>query len=198
MTIQTETKEAIAEIQEQIQELKTQIKTIESINLTQPITEKQWHLICETPLRNASTILTKILTNIFPKASEITIGANYAYFILYGIEIAIPTSREQGICINTEWYKKLNLPHWEIDNTTFQKKRPKRKEIDKAIQEANDIFSKKLNKYYKEKEMIDYKLFMLFNKVLPEINNFTTKYKTYPNTFLTKTIQDIKELENIE
>lgn len=198
MTIQTEIKEAVAEIQEQIQDLKDKIETIESINLIQPITEKEWHLICDTPLRYASTTLTKILTNSFPDATEIQMGANYVYFTLYEIQIAIPTSREQGICINTKWYKKLNPPHWEIHNTLFQKKQLKQKEIDKTIKEANDIFSKKLNKYYEEKKIIDTKLSILFNKILPEINSFSTEYKIYPNSFATKTIQEIKELENIE
>lgn len=97
--------EAINDLQEEIKEKQNQIELIKNINWSKPVDEKTWHAICETSLRT-SDLLKILVTNTFPDAQNIIIHPNYVYFDLYGFECAIPTSRNEGIYINTNWYQK--------------------------------------------------------------------------------------------
>lgn len=97
--------EAIAEINENIDELQNQLKLIQSIDFTKPVTEDEWHAICETPLRS-SDLLATLVKNIFPDAENILVHCNYVYFDLMGFKVQIPTSRARGINVDLSWYEK--------------------------------------------------------------------------------------------
>lgn len=97
--------DAIKDIDESINEKKTQIGIIKNIDWNKPVNEKTWHKICETPLRS-SDLLGDLLKNIFPDAEDINVHCNYVYFTLYGFKCAIPTTRCTGIHIDTSWYEK--------------------------------------------------------------------------------------------
>ena len=116
--------EAVKDLLEEKQEIENRISLIQSIDWNKPVTEDVWHEICETPIRG--TDLLKILvTNIFPEAEEIKVGANYVNFKLRGFDIQIPTSRCRGINIGTNWYKDPNTvciePRAHSETTTYMK-----------------------------------------------------------------------------
>lgn len=116
--------EAVKDLLEEKQEIENRISLIQSIDWNKPVTEDVWHEICETPIRG--TDLLKILvTNIFPEAEDIKIGANYVNFKLRGFDIQIPTSRCRGINIGTSWYKNPNTvciePRVHSETTTYMK-----------------------------------------------------------------------------
>lgn len=102
-----EIEKAIKELREEIKEKENYIHTIQKVNWEKPITEKEWHTICETPLRY-SPLLGVMLKNIFPEAKEIKVDCNYVFFALYGFQCVIPTSRCKGIEVRTDWYVKDN------------------------------------------------------------------------------------------
>lgn len=95
--------EAISDIEEQIDDLKSQKELIESFDFSKPVDEDTWHRICETPLRS-SNLLAVLVKNIFPEAEDILVHANYVYFNLLGFKIQIPTSYCRGINVDTGWY----------------------------------------------------------------------------------------------
>lgn len=99
--------EAIQDNEEQIEELKTQIELIKSIDFTNPVDEDTWHKICETPLRT-SKLLAVLVKNIFPDAEDILVHCNYVYFNLLGFKVQIPTSWSRGINVDMSWYSKDN------------------------------------------------------------------------------------------
>lgn len=97
--------DAIQDLEEQINETQKQIDFIKSIDFTKPVTESQWHKICETPLRY-SNLLATLVKNTFPLAENILVHCNYVYFDLLGFKVQIPTSYCQGINVDTSWYHK--------------------------------------------------------------------------------------------
>ena len=99
--------EAIKDLQEDIAEKQNQIELIKNIDWNKPVNEETWHKICDTPLRT-SDLLGVLVKNIFPEAENINIGCNYISFDLYGFRCALPTSRYNGVYIETGWYKKDN------------------------------------------------------------------------------------------
>ena len=48
--------DAIKELNREIDETKNKIVIVKSIDFTKPVTEKQWHTICETPLRSSDLL----------------------------------------------------------------------------------------------------------------------------------------------
>ena len=97
--------EAIKDLQEDITEKQNQIELIKNIDWNKPVNEETWHQICDTPLRT-SDLLGVLVKNIFPEAENMNIGCNYISFDLYGFRCALPTSRCNGVYIETGWYQK--------------------------------------------------------------------------------------------
>lgn len=99
--------EVIKDLQEDIAEKQNQIELIKNIDWNKPVNEETWHQICNTPLRT-SDLLGVLVKNVFPEAENINIGCNYVYFDLYGFRCALPTSRCNGVYIETGWYQNDN------------------------------------------------------------------------------------------
>lgn len=99
--------EVIKDLQEDIAEKQNQIELIKNIDWNKPVNEETWHQICDTPLRT-SDLLGVLVKNIFPEAANINVGCNYVYFDLYGFRCALPTSRCNGVYIETGWYQNDN------------------------------------------------------------------------------------------
>ena len=99
--------ESIKELQEDIIEKQNQIELIKNIDWNKPVDEKTWHEICETPLRT-SNLLCSLVKNTFSDAEDIIVSCNYVFFKLYDFRCALPTSRCDGIYIETGWYQKDN------------------------------------------------------------------------------------------
>lgn len=99
--------EALNDLEEEKTEIEQRISLVKSIDWSKPVTEDEWHELCETSIRT-SPLLAVLVKNIFPNAEDINIGCNYAYFDLYGFKIQIPTSRCRGINIATnDWYRDV-------------------------------------------------------------------------------------------
>ena len=101
--------EALNHIQKDINNLEKQKETIKNIDLNKSVTETEWHNICLTPLRN-TTIMKKLLKNIFPNATDIKVRANDVLFTLYGFECSIPTWIGKCINLNMSWNYELKEP----------------------------------------------------------------------------------------
>lgn len=101
--------EALNHIQKDINNLEKQKETIKNIDLNKSVTETEWHNICLTPLRN-TTIMEKLLKNIFPNATDIKVRANDVLFTLYGFECSIPTWIGKCINLNMSWNYELKEP----------------------------------------------------------------------------------------
>ena len=97
--------EAIKDLQEDITEKQNQIELIKNIDWNKPVNEETWHQICDTPLRT-SDLLGILVKNIFSEVENINVGCNYVSFDLYGFRCALPTSRRNGVYIETGWYQK--------------------------------------------------------------------------------------------
>ena len=83
--------DAIKELNREIDETQNKIAIVKSIDFSKPVTEKQWHTICETPLRS-SDLLAVLVKNTFPLAENIVVHCNYVYFDMLGFKVQIPTS----------------------------------------------------------------------------------------------------------
>lgn len=99
---------ALEELRHEISEKEQQITFLQSFDWTKPVTEEEWHKICETPLRYSEEVLPVLVKNLFPSANNIEVGCNFVFFDLYDYEIQIPTSRNHGININTDWYHYIS------------------------------------------------------------------------------------------
>lgn len=95
--------DAIQEISDTIQSLQAQIDMLKALDISKPLTEEEWHQICETPLRG-SELMATFVRNIFPDATDIVVHCNYVYFNLLGFRIQIPTYQACGINVDTSWY----------------------------------------------------------------------------------------------
>ena len=87
---------AIAMMQSEIKKKRQQIEFIRTVDMTKPTTEKVWHELCETPIRN-SELLKVLVLNTWPDAEDIILSPNCVRFVLYGYGIIIPTTRSMGV-----------------------------------------------------------------------------------------------------
>ncbi len=97
--------EAVIELNNELEDIQRKIALVKSIDFTKPVTENQWHMICETPLRN-SKLLAILVKNTFPLAENIIVHFNYVYFDMLGFNVQIPTSGCRGINVDTSWYEE--------------------------------------------------------------------------------------------
>ena len=103
-----EIKEAKQAIQEQIEELNSQMALLDEISGLKSINEELWHNICETPLRGTQGLVPLVKT-IFKQAKNIEVHSNYVKFTLYEIGCYLPTSRRLGVEIDTSWYSHIDI-----------------------------------------------------------------------------------------
>lgn len=103
--IKNEVSMAKERINRDIAELQNKERIIDEINWEAPVTEEQWHLICQALLR-ISDVFKILVKNTFPEAENIKNRKNYVFFTLKGIECAISTSFTKGIYINMDWYQE--------------------------------------------------------------------------------------------
>lgn len=96
---------AIEELNRIIDKTQEQITLVKSIDFSKPVTENQWHIICETPLRYSDS-LAIVVRNTFPLAENIEVNYLYVCFDMMGFKVQIPTSPCRGINVSTAWYRK--------------------------------------------------------------------------------------------
>ena len=121
--VQTMVSEAIQEMEEDQKELQQKIKYVKDFDFSVPVTEEQWHQICETPLR-WTDVMAHLVKNRFPNAEHIKVTANDVVFDLEGFSVRIPTSRTPGINVDTSWYyKKLTEPEIHLSPALKSMKR---------------------------------------------------------------------------
>lgn len=97
--------DAIKELEGSIAETNLHIELLKSIDWSKPVSEKDWHMICKTPLRT-SNLLEILVKNTFTEAENVEVSPNYVRFNLYGFQCFIPTTKCIGIEVNTNWYEK--------------------------------------------------------------------------------------------
>lgn len=101
-----EKSKAIDIIRSDIADKQGQIKYIEELDVTRPVTEEQWIYICRTPLRT-SNILIDIIKAIFPNCEKVELHEEEVEFCLHGFECYISTVGIHGIGIDMSWYKYI-------------------------------------------------------------------------------------------
>lgn len=101
-----EKSKAIDIIRSDIAEKQEQIKCIEELDVTRPVTEEQWTYICRTPLRT-SDILVDIVKAIFPNSEKVELHEEEVWFCLHGFDCYISTVGRHGIGIDMSWYKYI-------------------------------------------------------------------------------------------
>ena len=101
-----EKEKAICTLQNDIAQKQEQIRFIEKLDETRPVTEEQWTYICNTPLRT-SDILIDIVKAIFPNCEKVELHEEEVEFCLHGFECYISTMGIHGIGIDMSWYKYI-------------------------------------------------------------------------------------------
>lgn len=101
-----EKEKAICTLQNDIAQKQEQIRFIEKLDETRPVTEEQWTYICNTPLRT-SDILIDIVKAIFPNCEKVELHEEEVEFCLHGFECYISTVGIHGIGIDMSWYKYI-------------------------------------------------------------------------------------------
>lgn len=101
-----EKSKAIDIIRSDIAEKQEQIRFIEKLDETRPVTEEQWIYICRTPLRT-SNILIDIIKAIFPNCEKVELHEEEVEFCLHGFDCYISTVGRHGIGIDMSWYKYI-------------------------------------------------------------------------------------------
>ena len=101
-----EKSKAIDIIRSDIADKQEQIKYIEELDVTRPVTEEQWTYICNTPLRT-SNILIDIIKAIFPNCEKVELHEEVVEFCLHGFDCYISTVGRHGIGIDMSWYKYI-------------------------------------------------------------------------------------------
>ena len=101
-----EKSKAIDIIRSDIADKQEQIKYIEELDVTRPVTEEQWTYICNTPLRT-SDILIDIVKAIFPNCEKVELHEEVVEFCLHGFDCYISTVGRHGIGIDMSWYKYI-------------------------------------------------------------------------------------------
>ncbi len=99
--------EAAVLLYEKMEECQKQLEILRNMDPDKAVSEKEWHEICRTPLRNSET-MCHLLRNIFPEAENIKHTANHVMFDLYGFQCGMPLSEKYGICIDMKWWKMDN------------------------------------------------------------------------------------------
>lgn len=184
--------EVLEDLEEEKREIEQRIALVNSIDWTKPVTEDEWHELCETSIRT-SPLLAVLVKNIFPNAEEIKIGSNFVNFKLYGYSVQIPNSRCRGIYIATEdWYKDityqrehrsdmhrgvmLNLKDYfdAVDNHLGWKKQAKARIAKRAYRNDLELFIKWFS-YYRWKKVDRKKFEELWEKEEREYNEYTQK-----------------------
>ena len=102
-----EKSKAIDIIRSDIADKQEQIKYIEELDETRPVTEEQWTYICNTPLRT-SDILIDIVKAIFPNCEKVELHEEEVEFCLHGFVCYISTMGIHGIGIDMSWYKYIH------------------------------------------------------------------------------------------
>lgn len=100
--------ETIENLNREKYEIEDRIRLIASIDWTKPVTEDEWHELCETSIRGSELVLGALVKSIFPEATDIVRSPNYVNFSLHGYSVQIPTSRCRGINIATDWYRDIS------------------------------------------------------------------------------------------
>lgn len=101
-----EKSKAIDIIRSDIADKQEQIKFIEELDETRPVTEEQWTYICNTQLRT-SNILIDIIKAIFPDSEKAELHEEEVEFCLHGFVCYISTMGIHGIGIDMSWYKYI-------------------------------------------------------------------------------------------
>lgn len=101
-----EKSKAIDIIRSDIADKQEQIKFIEELDVTRPVTEEQWTYICRTPL-STSNILIDIIKAIFPDSEKVELHEEEVEFCLHGFVCYISTMGIHGIGIDMSWYKYI-------------------------------------------------------------------------------------------
>ena len=101
-----EKSKAIDIIRSDIADKQEQIKFIDELDVTRPVTEEQWTYICNTPLRT-SDILIDIVKAIFPNCEKVELHEEEVEFCLHGFVCYISTVGRHGIGIDMSWYKYI-------------------------------------------------------------------------------------------
>lgn len=101
-----EKEKAICTLQNDIAQKQEQIRFIEKLDETRPVTEEQWIYICRTPLRT-SNILIDIIKAIFPNCEKVELHEEEVEFCLHGFDCYISTVGRHGIGIDMSWYKYI-------------------------------------------------------------------------------------------
>lgn len=113
--------EAIEELQNEKEHIEEQIQFLQTLDLTKPVNQEMWHMICDTPLRTSDDLLT-LLYSIFPDATDGKVGCNYVSFHLYDFECKIPTYHKNAIEVKMDWAYKLNKPTlFYLNGTTSER-----------------------------------------------------------------------------
>lgn len=100
----------IASLEKERKQKKKEIEFIKTLDVNKPVTEKEWHKICDTSIAVAnSPLLKRIVQATFPKAKNIQVYGNKIYFQLYHMDCYLPTVRGKYISIDTSWYKPISL-----------------------------------------------------------------------------------------
>lgn len=163
----------------------TQQQLITSIDFnTYKPTEKQWHRLMEIDsVRANSKITGKLISNIFPDATDIQVGCNYVFFKLNNIKCRISTSAINEIDIIGDYKKDFK----EFNDLTVEECQDI---IDTVFQLRTNLYSNhfidyleinknKVIKKYKQDEYMEKveeclrKKTLEYNKICEDINNNT-------------------------
>ncbi len=164
--IKNEVQNIILSLEEEKNKILTEQSIVSSIDFeTYKPTEKQWHQLMEINDIRTNKILTScLIKNIFPEATDISLGANYIYFKLYEIDCMISISRMNEVYV-TGKYKKDYNSFENIDNEKLDK-------FFKAIKELYLFHKRDINFYNtegkRENKIISYS--KIKSKISSEIN----------------------------
>lgn len=122
MDIEESINDAVKDISDEIKILQERRDFLHRLNLNSKITEDEWHELCLSSLRT-SDILADVVKNIFPSATNVSVGANYVYFYINDLKCYLPTSAIRGIEIDVDWYTRLEEPKLNDNNYKSQEHR---------------------------------------------------------------------------
>lgn len=144
--IKYEVQNIISSLEEEKNKILTEQSIVSFIDFeTYKPTEKQWHQLMEIDNIRTNKILTScLIKNIFPKATDIRLGANYIYFKLNEIDCMISISRMNEVYIAGKYKKDYNSFE-NIDNEKLDK-------FLKAIKELSLFHKGDINFYNTEGE----------------------------------------------
>lgn len=100
--------------------LNDQIDMVANLEIA-PVTEDEWHQLCETPVRY-NDILLDIAKETFPLGEDFVRNANDVSFKMNGFRVSVPTSRTKGVTIDVFWYEEKYLKDF-ISSNRYSKMR---------------------------------------------------------------------------